>query len=126
MATRVLARDGDGRLLFDGKRFASVSGAEARVQLLRERVALQVGADRFRPTRGVDYDALKRANASPQAFASAVAAELTLSALVSNATAAPRNPPTANRAPVGKSALVDARVVLRGDDQVVNLEVPLG
>jgi hypothetical protein len=123
MALRVLARDGNGRLLFDGKRFASVSGAEAKTQLLRERVALQVGADRFRPLRGVDYDGLKQARATPQAFASAVAAELILDPKVSSATAAPRGVGT-TRTPINQTALIDARVVLRADATIVNLEVP--
>ena len=123
---RVLARDGNGALLFDGKRFASVSGTEAKMQLLRERIALQTGTDRFALMRGVDVNTLKLANATPQAFASAVAQELAASNLVSNASAVPRSPSTATRPYVGKTVLVDARVVLRGDNEIVNLEVTLG
>ena len=123
---RVLARDGNGALLFDGKRFASVSGAEAKMQLLRERIALQTGTDRFAVLRGVDVNSLKLANATPQAFASAVAQELTASNLVSTATAAPRSPGVVTRPVVGRTVLIDARVVLRGDNEIVNLEVQLG
>lgn len=126
MALRVLARDGDGALLFDGKRFATVSGAEAKAQLLRERASLQLGADRFYRGRGPDFDSLKKARATPQAFASVVAAELNLDPLVSSATCAPVGTgKQVNLAPGGITCMLTARIVLRDDDEIVNLEVPV-
>lgn len=122
---RVLARNEDGSLVFDGKRFVTVSGAAAKAQLLRERLCLEPGDDRFFPARGPAFGLLKKANATPAAYASAVAQELALSPLVRSVTAAPAEPSVAQR-PLARAVLIKARVVLLSDDEVVDLEVPVG
>jgi hypothetical protein len=122
---RVLARDESGALIFDGKRFTTVSGAEAKTQLLRERLTLEPGDDRRHPLRGPGLAALKRAGASPSAFAAVVAEELRLSPHVAAVTAAPAVPPTRERQ-FGTAVVIEARVVLTSDDGVVTLGVPVG
>lgn len=122
---RVLARNEDGSLVFDGRRFAFAEDADAKTQLLRERIALEPGDDRRRPLRGVPLAALKKASASPSAFAAVVAEELRLSPHVVSVTAAPAEPATRARQ-FGTAVVIEARVVLTDGDGIATLGVPVG
>lgn len=83
---KVIKTDADGRIVISGGRAQMAEGLEAKAQLLAERLQLRRGDDRLRPLRGVDWDALQAARATPRTAALAAGAELQKDPLVVSAT----------------------------------------
>lgn len=87
--SRVIRQTAEGGLYYSGGRFHFVTDETAKAQLLREHAYLEQGDDPMRRLSGVAYSALKKAKASPQAVASALAEELARDLLVRNVTVSP-------------------------------------